>query len=175
MSKNRLLLRAISTLAVIFKTIYVPITIIHSFVHSWHKEGEAKKSYYDSLAALECDVLVVFGKDDPWCKPAFAKKMLETLDTRHPDKVHRYVELSNVGHCPNHEAPQAVARLLRAWADASGRTIAERSESNRRTVELVPGGRQVFPEPWGDISVQERHANDIPVSFMDRLSTSFVA
>ena len=101
--------------------------------------------------------------------------MLDSLDTRHPDKVHRYVELSDVGHCPNHEAPQAVARLLSAWADAPGSETSTTSKINRRTVELVPGGKHVFPEPWGDILVQERHANDIDVSFVDRLATSFVA
>jgi hypothetical protein len=116
---------------------------------------------------LECDVLIVFGRDDPWCKPAFAKKMLQALDTRHPEKVHRYVELANVGHCPNHEAPQAVARLLSTWSDAS-------TTSERKTVPLVQGTHQVVSEEWGDIVVQERQTNEIPVSFIDRFATAFV-
>jgi len=151
------------------------------------------------LAALECDVLVIFGNDDPWCKPAFAKKMLETLDQRHPDRVHRYVELSDVGHCPNHEAPRAVAQLLRRWTDASSAssskattatttttttTTTTKSSSSRngvnennirRTVELVEGGKQVFSEPYGDILVQERSSQDIPVSLIDKFSTVFLA
>ena len=120
--------------------------------------------------------------------------MLESLDTRHPDKIHRYVELSNVGHCPNHEAPQAVARLLTAWTDATGSATASSiatttaaaaaaasetgktsNKKDRRTVELVPGGQQIISEPWGDIVVQERQANDIDISLADRLATSFVA
>ena len=31
------------------------------------------------LSKVSCDVLLVFGKDDPWCKPAFAKKMMNAL------------------------------------------------------------------------------------------------
>jgi hypothetical protein len=119
------------------------------------------------LAALECDVLIVFGKDDPWCKPAFAKKMLQSLDTRHPDKVHRYVELSNVGHCPNHEAPQAVAQLLGLWINAATTT-------ERRTMELVQGQEQVFREQWGDIIAKERQKDAILLGIVDRLATAFV-
>jgi hypothetical protein len=129
-------------------------------------ETDSAKGFYDCLATLECDVLMVFGKDDPWCKPAFAKKMLQSLDSRHPDRVHRYVELSNVGHCPNHEAPQAVARLLELWIHAA--------TTDRRSIELVKGPEEVFIEQWGDIIARERQKDAIPLGIMDRLATAFV-
>ena len=109
--------------------------------------------------------------------------MLQALEKRHPEKVHRYVELSNVGHCPNHEAPQAVARLLSAWADAAPATSTANNNNinnnnnnvcNRRTVQLVPRGKETFREQWGEITVQERQPDEIPVSFVDRLATAFV-
>ncbi|CAB9502222.1 hydrolase, alpha beta fold family protein [Seminavis robusta] len=128
-------------------------------------DSSSAKGFYDCLAALECDVLVVFGKDDPWCKPAFAKKMLQALDTRQPDKVHRYVELSNVGHCPNHEAPQAVSQLLQLWVNAA---------DNRRSLQLVNGPTETFTEQWGDITVQELGTDSIPMGLMDRVATAFV-
>lgn len=73
--------------------------------------------YYDCLEQIKCDVLLVFGRDDPWCKPAFAKRMLQSLQKRDLCSSgvlsQRFVELSNVGHCPNHEAPKATAFVLR--------------------------------------------------------------
>jgi hypothetical protein len=64
-------------------------------------------NFYDCLGALQCDVLLCFGRDDPWCKPAFAKRMLNRLqerkcsmdETDQRSITQRYVELSNVGHC----------------------------------------------------------------------------
>jgi len=35
---------------------------------------EEPTSFYKNLSKLECDVLLLFGKEDPWCTPAFAKK-----------------------------------------------------------------------------------------------------
>ena len=89
-------------------------------------------NFHQCLSNLECDVLLLFGRDDPWCKPAFARKMLQDLNQRRPDHtdskyIHRYVELSNVGHCPNHEAPTAVAKVLSAWLDAAPEQAQPRS------------------------------------------------
>jgi pimeloyl-ACP methyl ester carboxylesterase len=134
-------------------------------VSTKQSDEEAAKSFYDCLETLECDVLMVFGKDDPWCKPAFAKKMLHSLDSRQPEAIHRYVELSNVGHCPNHEAPQAVARLLSNWADCT---------EGRNNVPLVRGTKELFAEQWGEIVVQERQKDEIQLGIMDRVATAFV-
>ena len=142
-----------------------------------HHHPNKKKNFYEYLTDLECDVLIVFGRDDPWCKPAFARKMLQALDQRHTDKVHRYVELANVGHCPNHEAPQAVAKVLSAWMDCvKEETTATEEDTNnpRQTVPLIQGEQEVISEQWGDIIAQERRTDDIPLSLVDRLATTFV-
>jgi hypothetical protein len=122
-------------------------------------------SFEQCLARLDCDVLLIFGEDDPWCKPAFAKKMLQALDKRQLDKVHRYIELTETGHCPGHEAPQAVASVLTKWLDAD--------DKSPGALTLVKG-RQVTHEPWGDVVMEEKQGDDIPVSFVDKLATTFL-
>jgi pimeloyl-ACP methyl ester carboxylesterase len=127
--------------------------------------GTEKSNFQECLSRLKCDVLLVFGKDDPWCKPAFAKKMLNALNKREPEKVHRYVEIGRAGHCPNHEAPQAVARLVTSWASA---------KSHQPDKLTLVKGREVIHEPWGETIMQERMENDISLSLLDRLATTFV-
>lgn len=116
------------------------------------------------LRALQCDVLLIYGADDPWCKPAFAKRILQSLEKRTVGSVQRYVELSRVGHCPNHEAPNAVSRILTAWLKTH----------DRSTASLVTGKQEVVQEAWGETVVQERAAADIPLSWAERLATSIV-
>lgn len=99
------------------------------------------------------------------CKPAFAKKMLQALDQREPHQVHRYIEIENAGHCPNHEAPQAVAHVVRSWVGAKDRT----KEHLTLTEDKI-----VFHEEWGETSAEELGANDIHLGMMDRLATSFI-
>lgn len=149
------------------------------------------------MTQLECDVLLIFGKNDPWCTPAFAKRMYQSLQKRHDANdndndnsissntnaettsvVERYVELDNVGHCPNHEAPEAVGLIASRWmstnqrhrrnlsllnkiADADGETKAHTDEV---TIE----------EPWGDIVAREVKDGEISLSLMDRIITSMV-
>jgi hypothetical protein len=108
----------------------------------------------------------MFGRDDPWCKPAFAKKMLKALNTREPGKVHRYIEVENCGHCPNHEAPQAVGRVVTAWVNAK-----DRGEDK---LTLVQSKREVVHEDWGETAMTERREGDIHLSLMDRLAVTFV-
>ena len=38
--------------------------------------------FNECLRVLQCDVLLIFGKDDPWCKPVFAKRYLHDLSKR---------------------------------------------------------------------------------------------
>ena len=127
-------------------------------------------NFQDCLARLQCDVLLVFGSDDPWCKPAFAKKMLQALEQREPGKVHRYVEVENCGHCPNHEAPQAVAQVVLPWVQASDR--------RKEVLPLVVGDQnnrmQIFDEPWGETVIRERNEGEIQLSWVDRLAVTFV-
>jgi pimeloyl-ACP methyl ester carboxylesterase len=124
--------------------------------------SNGRANFYDCLAALDQDVLLCFGRDDPWCKPAIGKRMLQTLQGRNGSATQRYVELSNVGHCAHHEAPTATARLLSQWLDAT----------DRRRVTLLCG--ECFQEPWGETVVQELTDDEIPLSFVDRIVTRFV-
>jgi pimeloyl-ACP methyl ester carboxylesterase len=125
-----------------------------------------KGNFEECLARLSCDVLLVFGKDDPWCKPAFAKKMLQALERREPNRVHRYVEVENCGHCPNHEAPQAVAKAVNEWVKADDRAIDQ--------LQLVDADGEKFMELWGETILRERREKDIKLSWVDRLAVTFV-
>lgn len=92
--------------------------------------------------------------------------MLQALDQRKPGKVHRYVEVENCGHCPNHEAPQAISSVVTAWVGADDRSTSKLS--------LLSSERDVFQEAWGETATKERNAEDIPIGFIDRLATTFV-
>lgn len=129
-------------------------------------DQEGVLTFYDSLTQLDCDVLVIFGRDDPWCKPAFAKKMLQYLDKRPPDKIHRYIELENVGHCPNHEAPQLVGKLVSLWIS---------SEIHKpESLVLVEGKEERRMEPWGEIVARERLGNEVQLSLVDRFTNMLI-
>jgi len=126
------------------------------------------RDFYAELSELKCDVLLVFGRDDPWCKPAFARRMADALAKREEggECCHRYLDLENVGHCPNHEAPQAVGRAVRRWVDAP------RKGKNRSDVALVRGEEEVFEEPWGAVTMREMSDGTngyINIGLMDRL------
>lgn len=92
--------------------------------------------------------------------------MLRALEQREPDKIHRYIEISDAGHCPNHEAPRAVGHIVRSWTKAK-----DRSTNN---LSLIQNGKAVFQEEWGDHTVRECGADEIPMGFVDRLATTFV-
>ena len=139
------------------------------------------KDYQDCLENLSCDVLLVFGKDDPWCKPAFARNMLLALEKRegirhHKNSskksnrppFHRYVEISNAGHCPNHEAPRAVSHLVNKWVDCTER---DRSKMN---LNLATDKALLFVEDWGETIVHERRRDDIEVGWIDKIVTSIM-
>ena len=142
--------------------------------------------FYDALEQLPIDVLLIFGSDDSWCNPAIAKRMHSTLARRrtaysaktdYDAPAQRYIALKNVGHCPNHEAPTAVSRVLLSWLDASSNTPHSASpmesecastltlvqHQRRNTVPLVPiascssknGNIAKIKEPWGDIVISE--------------------
>jgi pimeloyl-ACP methyl ester carboxylesterase len=111
------------------------------------------KGFYDCLDLIQCDVLLCFGSDDPWCKPAFGRRMLQTLQQRSVGQQ-AYVELTSVGHCPNHEAPRATALVVSSWLNGS-------REFSRQRVH----------EEWGDTVVSPKGVDDIQVGPMDMFST----
>jgi len=122
------------------------------------------KTFYHELANLQCDVLLLFGKDDPWCTPAFGKRMFQCLQQRASSTgavAGRYLELENVGHCPNHEAPTAVSKICRRWLQ----------NHDRASVPLLKDDDD-FSEEWG--SIQAREVKDVSLSIMEKLITTFV-
>lgn len=125
-----------------------------------------EKDFQKCLAGIDCDVLLMFGKDDPWCKPAFAKKMLQALSTRTNGKVQRYVEVENCGHCPNHEAPQAVGSVVNKWVNSKNRDV--------DNLSLVQSDKEVFDEAWGATPISERQEEDIELSLLDLVAVTFV-
>jgi pimeloyl-ACP methyl ester carboxylesterase len=126
--------------------------------------GDTCTGFYDSLRHVRCDVLLCFGRDDPWCKPAFARRMLTTLTDR-TGATQRYIEFSNVGHCTNHEAPVATAKVLSRWL---------RNEKNRRDAALLDAGKEVVREAWGETILEEKSADNISLNFIDRLAVALV-
>ena len=124
-------------------------------------ESGGKGDFYDCLKNVQCDVLLVFGKDDPWCKPSFARNMLLSLEERTAlDSKHKYIEISNTGHCPNHEAPKAVGHIVNRWVGSNDRF--------RATPTYKP---ITFTEEWGDMVVQQREKEDIEISLLDKIVT----
>mmetsp|Transcript_40028 Transcript_40028/g.43417 ORF Transcript_40028/g.43417 Transcript_40028/m.43417 type:complete len:214 (+) Transcript_40028:156-797(+) len=159
--------------------------------------------FYDCLKNVSCDVLLAFGKDDPWCKPVFAKSMLSALEEReqliiedecnsnsnkdnhnvtgvdvstplHNLPVHRYVEITNTGHCPNHESPKAVSYLVKEWIDycSCNREI---NNSNDKEQQLLLQKKPLsFVEEWGAMIMTERSRDEIEVSWMDKIVASML-
>jgi len=130
-------------------------------------------NFYSSLSRLECDVLLIFGKDDPWCKPSFGRRMFHELHNRNSSSrknqnaIQRYIELDNVGHCPNHEAPTVVGQVVSRWVNTVHRETDE--------LRLLDDEVQLVPELWAEISAREIKEDDARLSRMDRIFTNMVS
>jgi hypothetical protein len=88
--------------------------------------------------------------------------MLLSLLARESNVTQRYIELDNVGHCPNHEAPTAVAEILRRWINAPSRSFSP----------LLDDEQMVFPEPWGDITAREVKETEAQLTIWEKLLTT---
>jgi len=159
-----------------------------------------KLSFYCALEELEVDVLLIFGKDDPWCTPAFAKRMYQSLAKRKQKHQHvqRYIELENVGHCPNHEAPQIVGHIATRWTSSKRNqrhkdclVLLDPSDSDLDTdldtdIAIDDEGKNgnnkndrheqplVMKEPWGDIIAHEIKDEDVKLTLIEKIITSMV-
>jgi pimeloyl-ACP methyl ester carboxylesterase len=93
-------------------------------------DTEKALSFRQCVSRIQCPVLLAYGAKDPWCTPAIAQQILNGLPA---ECTAQYVELSNVGHCPNHEAPQAVATILQLfWKQPKGPILSEPLEIKER-------------------------------------------
>ena len=143
-------------------------SILWSSPASSTSEDGNKMGFYDVLQKLPVDVLLLFGSDDEWCTPSVAKRMHTTLSERSITSdgcspCQRYVTIDNAGHCPNHEAPTAVASVLISWLAAS-----DRSEALLVSDEIVQ-------EPWGKVQLREVTIEESKSSsFVDKVIASMV-
>lgn len=64
----------------------------------------------DQLAARRLPVVLIYGEDDPWVVPFWAKRAAARVEG-----VGEYYALSPAGHCPHHEVPAAFNRTLISW------------------------------------------------------------
>mmetsp|Transcript_25935 Transcript_25935/g.62278 ORF Transcript_25935/g.62278 Transcript_25935/m.62278 type:complete len:469 (+) Transcript_25935:295-1701(+) len=147
------------------------------------EQGEGIADFYDSLRSLPIDVLLLFGSDDPWCTPAIAKRMHTAIHGRRANAAAgRYVSLENAGHCPNHEAPASVARVLSRWIGALPSSSSSRSATKdedgwtRSNVPLISSGdAEVVCEPWGAFLVREVSIDESrDLGIIDRVVSSMV-
>jgi pimeloyl-ACP methyl ester carboxylesterase len=127
--------------------------------------------FYKNLSRLKCDVLLLFGKEDPWCTPAIGKKMFQSLLMRRENSaVHRYVELDNVGHCPNHESPTIVGHIANRWVTSRDR----RKECLSLWDDQTMNDKFMVDEQWGTIIAREVDEEDASLTLMEKIITGFV-
>ena len=125
--------------------------------------------FYDALKALRCPVLLLYGKEDPWCSPEFGRAANRALlDRNHcgPPAATVYVELSPCGHCPHHETPEATNTILGRWLAPSSE-----SESGSGPAQhlLPPSGTEMF----GSITAKMVNASS-PVSAWELILTALI-
>jgi hypothetical protein len=85
------------------------------------------------------------------------------------NQIFKYVELSNVGHCPNHEAPIATAKLILKWL-----RYQQQGEREKHKPFLINGQEITVEETWGPTIIQERNAEDIPLSWIDQIAVKIL-
>ena len=93
---------------------------------------------------------------------------MSILTTTHPNSIHKLVELDNVGHCPNHEAPKAVAYALHRWLGGNDDGKYDDDDDDRFMNEDI-----TFYEEWGDITMKEIYDYD-DMGVLDEFLASFL-
>ena len=78
----------------------------HLLIRYLLERKQHELTWLDALAASKVPLTVIWGQRDPVSVPAIAKDVLQ----RRPDA--KYVPLHEVGHYPQWEDPQTVARIL---------------------------------------------------------------
>jgi pimeloyl-ACP methyl ester carboxylesterase len=63
----------------------------------------------DLLAKLPCPAILLWGAEDPWEPIALGRNLAQF------PCVEQFVDLPNVGHCPQDEAPELVNPILLKW------------------------------------------------------------
>ena len=75
-------------------------------------------------------IAMAYGAEDPWIVPVWGFRAKRSI----PDA--RYWEVSPAGHCPHHEAPEAINMLLQHWLAAT--EAGDRASLDAFTPKIVP-------------------------------------
>jgi len=62
------------------------------------------------LASLTTPTCLAYGKNDPWIVPYWAQRAMSSLQGQAA-----YLEIDGSGHCPHHESPATVNKILTTW------------------------------------------------------------
>ncbi|KAK3277969.1 hypothetical protein CYMTET_14062 [Cymbomonas tetramitiformis] len=69
---------------------------------------------FDQLTqAIDCPVALIYGRDDPWIVPLWGHR----LKRRIPEAS--YFQVTPSGHCPHHETPEAVNKVIIEWTKSA--------------------------------------------------------
>lgn len=86
--------------------------INHMLIQYLNERKRHELAWLDALAAHPAPLQLIWGQRDPVSVPRIAEAVLR----KRPDA--RYVPLADIGHYPQWEAPQTVAREIRAFLSA---------------------------------------------------------
>lgn len=125
---------------------------------------KAPMNFEGYLERVKAPILMLYGAQDPWVTPSWGQK----AKRQRPDA--RYIEISPAGHCPHHEAPEAVNTLVGEW-------IAELEEGGGGSAAEVPkekGGVRVFKEAVTGKEVTAVVQDGQPRDFVEWLVASII-
>ncbi|GIL47115.1 hypothetical protein Vafri_4023 [Volvox africanus] len=126
---------------------------------------KAELGFDELVDRLQCPVLLLYGKEDPWVRPLWGQRLKRRLPAA------TYLELSPAGHCPHHEAPAAVNRALRTWVAAQERVRAQGTgdqDPSEAGIGLDVGSNWEVVEADGRV-VSVSHIDGRPRSIMEWL------
>ncbi|KAK9840633.1 hypothetical protein WJX81_005839 [Elliptochloris bilobata] len=110
-----------------------------------------------AAAAAACPACLIYGKEDPWVVPLWGQRLRRLLpaDTA-------YYEVSPAGHCPHHEAPEAVYACLADWMAAQ--------EASRKPYLAV--GEQLTVDTQDGRRIVVTHVAGEPRTLLERAETA---
>ena len=126
------------------------------------------KPFAEMLAEIRksnIPVALTYGKEDPWIVPVWGYRAKRSLP------LAKYWEISPAGHCPHHEAPEAVNYLLTEWIralDLDDPAILDGLAPRTIAFDEVAFGR--VKSTTGGFEITERDANPRgPSEWLDAL------
>lgn len=117
----------------------------------------------DAVSASGIPVCLAYGREDPWVVPLWGQRLKRACPRA------TYFELSPAGHCPHHEAPLAMNKVVMSWiacAESEGQpsplalgdswTVTEENGSDVGIFHVSGRPRNIFERldhlVWGIIS-----------------------